>query len=115
MNVPLLTLVWNGHGYFILCLYRIDTIKTRLQSQAGFMASGGMRGVYSGLLAAVVGSAPSGKYPPPCILYTKRSHIFTLSYSLPLFCDLRGCKTGLEYFHRSHLYPSYTHGGSVLW
>ncbi|SAM00280.1 hypothetical protein [Absidia glauca] len=40
-------------------LFPLDTIKTRLQSQAGFMASGGMRGVYSGLLAAVVGSAPS--------------------------------------------------------
>ncbi|CAO3586195.1 unnamed protein product [Absidia cylindrospora] len=40
-------------------LFPLDTIKTRLQSQAGFMASGGLRGVYSGLLAAVIGSAPS--------------------------------------------------------
>ncbi|KAI8066337.1 mitochondrial carrier domain-containing protein [Gongronella butleri] len=40
-------------------LFPLDTIKTRLQSQAGFIASGGLRGVYSGLLAAVIGSAPS--------------------------------------------------------
>ncbi|CAO3643847.1 mitochondrial carrier domain-containing protein [Cunninghamella echinulata] len=40
-------------------LFPLDTIKTRLQSQAGFMASGGLKGVYSGLLAAVIGSAPS--------------------------------------------------------
>lgn len=38
----------------------IDTIKTRLQSQQGFLASGGFRGVYSGLLTAVIGSAPGG-------------------------------------------------------
>ncbi|KAF7723973.1 hypothetical protein EC973_001489 [Apophysomyces ossiformis] len=40
-------------------LFPLDTIKTRLQSQAGFMASGGFRGVYSGLLSAVIGSAPN--------------------------------------------------------
>lgn len=38
----------------------LDTIKTRLQSQAGFAVSGGFRGVYSGLLSAVIGSAPNG-------------------------------------------------------
>ncbi|KAI8372807.1 mitochondrial carrier domain-containing protein [Radiomyces spectabilis] len=40
-------------------LFPLDTIKTRLQSQAGFIASGGFRGVYSGILSAVVGSAPN--------------------------------------------------------
>ncbi|KAL0094782.1 mitochondrial carrier domain-containing protein [Phycomyces blakesleeanus] len=40
-------------------LFPLDTIKTRLQSQAGFIASGGFRGVYSGLLSAVIGSAPN--------------------------------------------------------
>ncbi|KAI7899990.1 mitochondrial carrier domain-containing protein [Cokeromyces recurvatus] len=39
-------------------LFPLDTIKTRLQSQHGFMASGGFRGIYSGLLTAVIGSAP---------------------------------------------------------
>lgn len=38
-----------------------DTIKTRLQSQAGFVVSGGFRGVYAGLLSAFIGSAPNGK------------------------------------------------------
>ena len=50
-----------AHGLTnIVHIYKIDTIKTRLQSQAGFIASGGFRGVYSGLLSAVIGSAPNG-------------------------------------------------------
>ncbi|KAI7888857.1 mitochondrial carrier domain-containing protein [Mucor mucedo] len=40
-------------------LFPLDTIKTRLQSQAGFVVSGGFRGVYSGLLSAFIGSAPN--------------------------------------------------------
>ncbi|CEG69395.1 hypothetical protein RMATCC62417_05480 [Rhizopus microsporus] len=40
-------------------LFPLDTIKTRLQSQHGFIASGGFRGIYSGLLSAVIGSAPN--------------------------------------------------------
>ncbi|CAO3613419.1 unnamed protein product [Mucor hiemalis] len=40
-------------------LYPLDTIKTRLQSQAGFVVSGGFRGVYAGLLSAFIGSAPN--------------------------------------------------------
>ncbi|KAJ1676031.1 S-adenosylmethionine transporter [Spiromyces aspiralis] len=40
-------------------LFPLDTIKTRLQSRAGFRASGGFRGIYSGLSSAVIGSAPS--------------------------------------------------------
>ncbi|EMC91833.1 hypothetical protein BAUCODRAFT_306237 [Baudoinia panamericana UAMH 10762] len=39
-------------------LFPLDTIKTRLQSSAGFWASGGFRGVYNGIGSAVVGSAP---------------------------------------------------------
>jgi len=42
-------------------LFPLDTLKTRLQSKAGFAASGGFRGVYSGLTSAVIGSAPGGK------------------------------------------------------
>ncbi|KAJ9667477.1 S-adenosylmethionine transporter [Coniosporium apollinis] len=41
-----------------LSLYPIDTLKTRLQSSAGFAASGGFKGVYRGVGSAVVGSAP---------------------------------------------------------
>ncbi|KAI9289215.1 mitochondrial carrier domain-containing protein [Umbelopsis sp. AD052] len=40
-------------------LFPLDTVKTRLQSQAGFVVSGGFKGVYSGLLSAVIGSAPN--------------------------------------------------------
>ncbi|CAI2187506.1 6581_t:CDS:2, partial [Funneliformis geosporum] len=39
-------------------LYPLDTIKTRLQSKSGFKASGGFRGIYSGLTSAIIGSAP---------------------------------------------------------
>lgn len=39
-------------------LFPLDTLKTRLQSSSGFLASGGFRGVYAGLGSAVVGSAP---------------------------------------------------------
>ncbi|KAG0087871.1 hypothetical protein BGZ93_009029 [Podila epicladia] len=39
-------------------LFPLDTLKTRMQSKAGFAASGGFRGVYSGLTSAVIGSAP---------------------------------------------------------
>lgn len=41
-----------------LSLYPIDTLKTRLQSSAGFYGSGGFRGVYAGVGSALVGSAP---------------------------------------------------------
>lgn len=43
-----------------VALYPLDTIKTRLQSPEGFMKAGGLRGVYNGLSAAAVGSAPGG-------------------------------------------------------
>ena len=41
-----------------LLFYPIDTIKTRLQSSSGFLASGGFKGVYRGLGSVAVGSAP---------------------------------------------------------
>ncbi|KAI5362718.1 putative mitochondrial carrier protein [Septoria linicola] len=41
-----------------ISLYPLDTLKTRLQSSAGFWASGGFRGVYNGVGSAAVGSAP---------------------------------------------------------
>lgn len=41
-----------------LSLYPIDTLKTRLQSSAGFFPSGGFTGVYRGVGSAIVGSAP---------------------------------------------------------
>lgn len=41
-------------------LFPLDTLKTRLQSPDGFVKSGGFRGVYSGLGAAILGSAPTG-------------------------------------------------------
>ena len=42
-------------------LFPLDTVKTRLQSPSGFLKSGGFRGIYSGLLPAALGSAPTCK------------------------------------------------------
>ncbi|RKF74295.1 putative mitochondrial carrier protein PET8 [Golovinomyces cichoracearum] len=41
-----------------LSLYPLDTLKTRLQSSSGFLASGGFTGVYRGVGSTIVGSAP---------------------------------------------------------
>jgi len=41
-----------------ISLYPLDTLKTRLQSSAGFWASGGFRGIYNGIGSAALGSAP---------------------------------------------------------
>lgn len=42
-----------------IVLFPIDTIKTRLQSERGFIRSGGFRGIYKGLAPAAAGSAPT--------------------------------------------------------
>jgi solute carrier family 25 (mitochondrial S-adenosylmethionine transporter), member 26 len=41
-----------------VALFPIDTLKTRLQSPQGFLKAGGFHGIYNGLGAAAVGSAP---------------------------------------------------------
>ncbi|CAJ2510703.1 Uu.00g063280.m01.CDS01 [Anthostomella pinea] len=45
-----------------LSLFPLDTLKTRLQSSAGFFPSGGFRGIYRGVGSAVVGSAPGAAF-----------------------------------------------------
>ncbi|KAI1495259.1 mitochondrial carrier [Biscogniauxia mediterranea] len=45
-----------------LSLFPLDTLKTRLQSRAGFFASGGFRGIYRGVGSALVGSAPGAAF-----------------------------------------------------
>mmetsp|Transcript_44646 Transcript_44646/g.128114 ORF Transcript_44646/g.128114 Transcript_44646/m.128114 type:complete len:276 (+) Transcript_44646:60-887(+) len=41
-----------------VALHPLDTIRTRLQAEEGFFKSGGFRGMYRGILAAALGSAP---------------------------------------------------------
>mmetsp|Transcript_52409 Transcript_52409/g.63150 ORF Transcript_52409/g.63150 Transcript_52409/m.63150 type:complete len:319 (-) Transcript_52409:195-1151(-) len=41
-----------------VALFPIDTIKTRLQSPQGFLKAGGFNGIYRGLGATAIGSAP---------------------------------------------------------
>lgn len=43
-----------------IALYPIDTLKTRIQSERGFVRSGGFNGLYRGLAPAAAGSAPTG-------------------------------------------------------
>ncbi|KAH7149793.1 mitochondrial carrier domain-containing protein [Dactylonectria estremocensis] len=45
-----------------LSLFPLDTLKTRLQSSAGFFPSGGFAGIYRGIGSAVVGSAPGAAF-----------------------------------------------------
>ncbi|TWU75648.1 S-adenosylmethionine transporter [Metarhizium rileyi] len=45
-----------------LSLFPLDTLKTRLQSSAGFFHSGGFTGIYRGIGSAVVGSAPGAAF-----------------------------------------------------
>ncbi|KAK3746610.1 hypothetical protein QZH41_014500, partial [Actinostola sp. cb2023] len=40
-------------------LFPLDTIKTRMQSSAGFFKAGGFRNIYSGIGSAATGSAPA--------------------------------------------------------
>ena len=51
-----------------MALFPLDTLKTRLQSAQGFLKAGGLRGIYSGLGSAAVGSAPTGEIFYPSIL-----------------------------------------------
>ena len=45
-----------------IALYPLDTIKTRLQSAEGFIKAGGFKGVYAGLGAGAIGSAPGSMF-----------------------------------------------------
>lgn len=45
-----------------LSLFPLDTLKTRLQSSAGFFPSGGFSGIYRGIGSAIVGSAPGAAF-----------------------------------------------------
>jgi len=65
-----------------LFFYPIDTLKTRLQSRQGFLASGGFKGVYKGLGSVAVGSAPGAALFFTTYDYCKRSIVPSLFPSL---------------------------------
>ncbi|KUJ23117.1 s-adenosylmethionine mitochondrial carrier protein-like protein [Mollisia scopiformis] len=54
-----------------LSLYPLDTLKTRLQSSSGFLASGGFTGIYRGVGSAIIGSAPGAALFFSTYEYTK--------------------------------------------
>jgi len=41
-----------------VALHPLDTLRTRLQSEAGFVKSGGVKGIWKGVSSAALGSAP---------------------------------------------------------
>ena len=43
-----------------ITIYPLDTLKTRLQAPQGFRASGGYRGLFTGVTAAALGAVPGG-------------------------------------------------------
>ena len=60
-DTPFLVSLAAGGVAGLVCdvsLFPLDTVKTRLQSPQGFLKAGGFTGIYSGLGAAAVGSAP---------------------------------------------------------
>ena len=42
-------------------LFPLDTIKTRLQSEKGFIASGAFKRIYAGIASTAIGSVPGGE------------------------------------------------------
>lgn len=42
-----------------VALFPIDSLKTRIQSERGFLRAGGFKGLYRGLAPAAAGSAPT--------------------------------------------------------
>ncbi|KAL7290291.1 hypothetical protein TKK_0015991 [Trichogramma kaykai] len=60
-SLLLISLISGGlAGTFVdTILYPIDTLKTRLQSQHGFLKSGGFSNLYKGLTPVILGSAPT--------------------------------------------------------
>ncbi|KAK5988657.1 putative mitochondrial carrier C12B10.09 [Cladobotryum mycophilum] len=57
-----------------LSLFPLDTLKTRLQSSAGFFPSGGFSGIYRGIGSAIVGSAPGAAFFF-CTYETAKNHL----------------------------------------
>ncbi|CZT51288.1 related to PET8 protein [Rhynchosporium secalis] len=68
-----------------LSLYPLDTLKTRLQSSTGFLASGGFTGIYRGVGSAIVGSAPGAAL-----------FFCTYEYTKTFFSARRHAKSAIE-------------------
>ena len=71
-------------------LFPLDTVKTRLQSSAGFLKAGGFRGIFSGVGAAALGSAPT-------------AGIFFGAYELTKNCGTSLGLTGNSYEPITHM------------
>lgn len=58
----------SGAAAGLVCdiiFFPLDTLKTRLQSQHGFIKSGGFKKMYQGVAPVIIGSAPAGN---PCFV-----------------------------------------------
>lgn len=65
-----------------LILFPLDTIKTRLQSKEGFVASGGFRSIYSGTTSVAIGSAPGSAF-----FFCAYEGVKNLLHNAPFFRD----------------------------
>lgn len=82
-----------------IALFPIDTIKTRLQSPQGFLKAGGFHGIYRGLGAAALGSAPGAALffstyeamKPYCI---EKQHQYQFYPSNPAFSHMISASIG---------------------
>ena len=71
-----------------VALFPIDTIKTRLQSPNGFWKAGGFRGIYNGLGAAALGSAPGAALFFTTYEVTTYVSLFSYHYEFFVFGNL---------------------------
>ena len=99
-----------------LILYPFDTVKTRLQSEKGFLRSGGFRGIYQGIGSVSVASVPGGMYLTIFSSYLASffihtnyvylKHINTIAEWNSLFniCALFSYLITVSYFHTASLF-----------
>jgi solute carrier family 25 S-adenosylmethionine transporter 26 len=71
-----------------LLFFPIDTLKTRLQSEQGFIKAGGFRGVYKGVGSVALGSAPGGKTMVLCYELTILSFAMDVTDLITIFTTL---------------------------
>ena len=98
-----------------VAMFPLDTLKTRMQSRQGLWMAGGFRGIYSGLLAAAIGSAPSGKQCLSFILIgCWNASMNGIGYDILLSCYNQPHTDGHHFFKSGNLIHNNFHFVTVL-
>jgi solute carrier family 25 S-adenosylmethionine transporter 26 len=92
-----------------MTLFPLDTIKTRLQSPAGFQASGGFRGVYAGLGSSCMGAVPG------CGLFFMTYEVLTAKFA-SIYHHIKQSHTSASYNNKSlnTALPPFIHVAAVI-